>query len=162
MEKISDSIREFIEKNEILNFLMKIVEYLIYAISIVMIAMPFIALPELTDLAIKYLFFISAILAFAARKYISLSVLLLSCMFFNVVCFIKNLFYTDIIIFSFTNLVNAVVCFIVVWFLMKEHGNLSTSKIKFLNVNKIKADIQNEFINKINKYNDDNAPRIKK
>ncbi len=155
MEKISDSIRELIEKNDFLNFLMKTVEYLIYGISVTMLVMPFIKLPELTDLVIKYLFVAAAILAFAAKKYISLSVLLLSCMLFNIVCFTKNLLYTDTIIFSWYNFVGAILCFIIVWFLMKEHSKISTGKIR-LDINKIKNDIKNDFLAKINEYNDKN------
>ena len=74
VEKISDSIREYIDKNDFLKKLMGISEYIIYIYTVLFLVNSFIKLSGMVQSVLHYSFYVIIILAFASKKYMGLIV----------------------------------------------------------------------------------------
>ena len=75
IEKVGDSIRELLEKNEFLKMMMGVSDYIIYGFTALVVLTQFLNLGDFVSALLTVLFYPLLILAFAGRKYIGLIVL---------------------------------------------------------------------------------------
>ncbi len=75
IEKVGDSIRELLEKNEFLKMLMSVSDYIIYGYTALVVLTQFLSLGDFVSALLVVLFYPLLILAFAGKKYIGLVVL---------------------------------------------------------------------------------------
>lgn len=75
IEKVGDSIRELLEKNEFLRMMMGVSDYIIYGFTALVVLTQFLNLGDFVSALLTVLFYPLLILAFAGKKYIGLIVL---------------------------------------------------------------------------------------
>lgn len=93
IEKVGDSIRDLVEKNEILKTIMGGSDYIIYGYTFLLVLSKFISLGGFVDALLGVLLFPLIILAFAGRKYIGMIVLFSGQAFACLYGFILNIYY---------------------------------------------------------------------
>lgn len=91
IERVGDTIRELLEENEFSLMLMSVSDYMIYGFTALLVINEFIALGSFVMSLLSYLFFVLLVLAFAARKYVSLSVLFGGYLFTNAYQLVERL-----------------------------------------------------------------------
>ena len=115
VEKISDSIREYIDKNDFLKKLMGISEYIIYIYTVLFLINSFIKLSGMVQSILHYSFYVIIILAFASKKYMGLIVAFLGCAAAKFVSFFRLLFISSFQIFSWDGFIGMIFFMLLAW-----------------------------------------------
>lgn len=93
IEKVGDSIRDLVEKNEFLKMVMGVSDYIIYGYTFLLVLSKFISLGGFVDALLNLLLFPLIILAFAGKKYIGMIVLFSGQAFASLYGLILDVYY---------------------------------------------------------------------
>lgn len=110
IEKICDSIKEFLDEFDFFRFLMRISDYIAYFASFMVVINQLTYLGEFANAVWTYIFIASVILSFASKKYISLQILFISLGTAQFYSFVKQLFLFPIHTFSWRDFLGIIVC----------------------------------------------------
>ncbi len=110
IEKVCDSIEEFLGEFDFFRFLMKISDYIAYFASFMVVINQLTYLGEFANAVWTYIFITSVILNFASKKYISLQILFISLGTAQFYSFVKRLFLFPVHTFSWRDFLGIFVC----------------------------------------------------